>query len=280
MTSSGFDSFTRAVELWISQDPDSKTRSQLETLLAQHLSQRPEATTQLQNLFGGRLAFGTAGIRGTVRPGPYGMNRVVVSQTTAGLAEFLLGLRETMKAGLAKVVVGCDARTNSVVFANDTLEVLSGYGIEAIALPIQLPTPVLAFAVRHMQADAGVMVTASHNPRKDNGYKVYLGGANAGSQIISPADREIEELIKRIVAEKSFHEIPRSTTHIVSAPSWLVDSYLKRTMSELSPLKSQSTLSVVYTAMHGVGGETFLAAMAKAGFPEPHIVDRNFEPAH
>ena len=278
MTNLGFDSLTRAVEFWISQDPDSKNLSQLETLLIQHLSRKPEATSQLQNLFGSRLAFGTAGIRGPVRPGPNGMNRVLVSQTTAGLSQFLLRSREPMQAGLAKVVVGCDARNNSDVFANDALEVLSGYGIEAIALPIQLPTPVLAFAVRHLEADAGVMVTASHNPREDNGYKVYLGGANAGSQIISPADREIEELIKTIAAEKSFREIPRSTTHIVSAPSEVVRSYLERTVPKLSPSKSQSTLNVVYTAMHGVGGGTFLAAMAKSGFPRPHVVEQQFHP--
>jgi phosphomannomutase len=266
------------VQSWISQDPDPQTSLELGTLLQEHTSGDTQATGRLQGLFSGRLAFGTAGIRGPVGPGPQGMNRVVVSQTTAGLAQFLLQSRKPIKGDVFTVVVGCDARTNSDVFWNDTLEVLSGYGIHAIGLPIQLPTPVLAFAVRHLDADAGVMVTASHNPPQDNGYKVYLGGVDAGSQIIPPVDREIEALITTIATETTFHEIPRSRTHIVSAPDDIVDSYVADTVAAIAPTVPTSPLSVVYTPLHGVGAETFLEAVSAAGFSAPHVVAEQQKP--
>ena len=182
--SSANDDLSKQVESWITQDPDMKTRDQLIELLTAHQSGESESSAELSNLFSGRLAFGTAGIRGPIRPGPSGMNRVVIGQTTAGLARYLLQNRDPSASHRLLVVVGCDARTNSDVFASDTASILSGHGIDVIQLPDALPTPVLAFAVRHFGADAGVMVTASHNPPEDNGYKVYLGGVDEGSQII------------------------------------------------------------------------------------------------
>jgi phosphomannomutase len=278
MTDLDHSELTTTVESWISQDPDPHTRSELETLLQAHTYGDAQATGRLKGLFSDRLAFGTAGIRGPVGPGPQGMNRVVVSQTTAGLAQFLLQSRKPVQGSVFTVVVGCDARTNSDVFWNDTLEVLSGCGIQAIALPTQLPTPVLAFAVRHLDADAGVMVTASHNPPQDNGYKVYFGGTDAGSQIIPPVDREIESLITTVAGEKTFHQIPRSREHIVSAPEDIVDSYVAGTVAALNQTSPTSALNVVYTPLHGVGAGTFLEAVKAAGFSSPHVVAEQEKP--
>lgn len=278
MTTSGvFDGETR-VQAWIDQDPDPETRSELDALLAKHRSGEKEASDRLDGMFSGRLSFGTAGLRGPIGPGPTAMNRVVVSQTTAGLAEFLLASRKPVNSERFRVVVGCDARTNSEVFTNDTAAVLSGYGIEAIALPIELPTPVLAFAVRHLAADAGVMVTASHNPPQDNGYKVYLGGSDEGSQIISPTDRDIEARIIAIGTNKTIADIPRSTTLIVDAPGDLVDSYVSHTLQSVGPEVPTTSLSVVYTPLHGVGSETFHKVISAAGFPAVHVVPEQEHP--
>lgn len=263
---------------WISQDPDLHNRLKLETMLQAHTSGDVQATERLQDLFSGRLTFGTAGIRGPEGPGPRGMNRVVVGQTTAGLAKFLLQSRKPVKGNVFTVVVGCDARTRSDIFWNDTLEVLSGYGIQAMTLPTQLPTPVLAFAVRHLNADAGVMITASHNPPQDNGYKVFLGGADAGSQIVPPVDREIETQIITIAREKTLPQIPRSTTHIVRAPEDIVDCYVADTVAAVAPTLPASPLIVVYTPLHGVGAETFLEAVKAAGFSAPHVVAEQEKP--
>jgi phosphomannomutase len=156
--------------------------------------------------------------------------------------------------------------------------VLSGYDIEAIALPIHLPTPVLAFAVRHLNADAGVMVTASHNPPRDNGYKVYLGGEDDGSQIVPPVDRDIEALVTAIARDKPFAEIPRSTARIVEARAEIIDSYITHSVAEVSPAVAQSGLSVVYTPLHGVGAETFLKAVSAAGFAPPQVVAEQEKP--
>lgn len=278
MTDLDHNELATTVGSWISQDPDLHNRLKLETMLQAHTSGDVQATERLQDLFSGRLTFGTAGIRGPEGPGPRGMNRVVVSQTTAGLAKFLLQSRKPVKGNVFTVVVGCDARTRSDIFWNDTLEVLSGYGIQAMTLPTQLPTPVLAFAVRHLNADAGVMITASHNPPQDNGYKVFLGGADAGSQIVPPVDREIETQIITIAREKTLPQIPRSTTHIVRAPEDIVDCYVADTVAAVAPTLPASPLIVVYTPLHGVGAETFLEAVKAAGFSAPHVVAEQEKP--
>lgn len=267
-----------AVDRWIEDDPDPETRDSLARLRVAADSGDQDAISELTLMFSGRLNFGTAGIRGTVGPGPRGMNRVVVSQTTAGLARYLLGNRTPISPRGYRVVVGCDARTKSDVFMKDTLEVLSGYDIEAIALPERLPTPVLAFAIRALDADAAVMVTASHNPPRDNGYKVYLGGPDAGSQIVPPDDTLIEAAILDIV-QKPFAEIPRSRTHITPAPRDLVEAYIRQTIDAVGPTPPGSTsLSVVYTPLHGVGAETLLHTLRAAGFPEPHVVEQQRTP--
>ena len=252
---------------WSAQDPDSHTQAELNALIERCTSGDGDAVGELEQLFSGRLAFGTAGIRGPLQPGPRGMNRVVVGQTTAGLAQHLLATISPAPGKRLRVVVGCDARTNSDVFAMDTAAIFAGHGMEAILLPVELPTPVLAFAVRALTADAGVMITASHNPPEDNGYKVYLGGADEGSQIIPPVDRAIEDRIVDVAATLDWHEILRDPSAVQEAPLSLVADYVEATTSSVSPVRPQRVaLPIVYTAMHGVGAGTFRETLHHAGF--------------
>ena len=278
MTSSAEELTTR-VSRWIDQDPDSTTQGELSDLLADHQSGKQAVTEKLEAMFSERLAFGTAGIRGPIRPGPSGMNRVVIGQTTAGLARFLLESKTGTPSTRLRVVVGCDARTNSDVFASDTATILSGHGIDVVQLPNALPTPVLAFAVRHLNADAGVMVTASHNPPEDNGYKVYLGGIDEGSQIIPPVDAEIEAHIHDVAQHVEWQEIPKSQELVTQAPAHLVDDYLSSTIKSVDPSgKVHTELSVVYTPLHGVGEGTFLSAVHSARMPAVHVVASQAKP--
>ena len=268
-----------AATQWHDQDPDAQTQAELGALLESQAAGNLEAAATLSELFGGRLAFGTAGIRGPLQPGPRGMNRVVIGQTTAGLAQYLLEHRSTESGKTLRVVVGCDARTNSDIFAADTAAIMAGYGLEAIALPEKLPTPVLAFAVRYLNADAGVMVTASHNPPQDNGYKVYLGGADEGSQIIPPVDSDIEKLIAGVAHSISWADIPRSPEAVIPAPEDIVAQYVAATVASVAPEAPQDPpLSVVYTAMHGVGAGTFFETVEAAGLPSVHPVTEQTEP--
>ena len=273
------DELGEQVTSWIAQDPDTKTRNQLIEFLTAHQSGESDSSAQLSNLFSGRLAFGTAGIRGPIRPGPSGMNRVVIGQTTTGLARYLLENRDTSASRRLLVVVGCDARTNSDVFASDTASILSGHGIDVVQLPNALPTPVLAFAVRHLGADAGVMVTASHNPPEDNGYKVYLGGADKGSQIIPPVDAKIESHILEVAGALPWSEIPNSRDNVTSTPESLVADYIAHTVASvgLSGIV-QEGLQAVYTPLHGVGAGTFLATVEAAEIPAPHVVAAQAKP--
>src|SRR6476469_8642884 len=179
---------------WAADDPDPATRAELDDLVG-----RGE-TAELEDRFAGDLEFGTAGLRGALGAGPNRMNRVVVLRAAAGLAAYLVA----HGAGASdSVVIGYDARHDSDVFARDTAEVMTGAGLKALVLPRPLPTPLLAFAIRDLGCVAGVMVTASHNPPQDNGYKVYLGD---GSQIVPPADAGIAE---RIAAVGAVADIPR-----------------------------------------------------------------------
>ena len=156
---------------WLAQDPDVQTREELQELIARVEAGDAAASADLADRFAGRLVFGTAGLRGELGAGSNRMNRVLVAHAAAGLAAFV----QERAAGSGRtptVVVGYDGRRNSDVFARDSAELFAGAGLRAILLPRLLPTPVLAFAVRELGADAGVMVTASHNPPNDNGYKV------------------------------------------------------------------------------------------------------------
>jgi len=252
------------VNAWIEDDPDPKTAAELTRLV----SLEDELT--LRKYFSGFLQFGTAGLRGPLGPGPSCMNQAVVGRTAAGLVQYM------KKRALTSVVIGRDARHGSDVFEKISAEIFSGAGIAVHVLPRPLPTPVLAFAVNELGADVGIMVTASHNPGSDNGYKVYLGGnvdgvTYRGSQIISPADLEISAEIKKISSLKS----------VKRAQSWdvlneeIVEKYVERT-NILAPRPGD--LKIVYTAMHGVGTKTLQRVFHRAGFPSLILVQAQSQP--
>ncbi|MFC0682025.1 phospho-sugar mutase [Lysobacter korlensis] len=268
-TVSPADSLLADARAWLEQDPDDATRAELSVLLAEVAAGDPDAVSELAARFGSRLTFGTAGLRGELGAGPNRMNRVLVAQAAAGLAAFL-----TSREAEPSILIGYDARTNSDVFARDTAELMAGAGVRAVLLPRALPTPVLAFGVRHLGASAGVMVTASHNPPRDNGYKVYLGGVDDGAQIVSPTDAEIQSEILR-VAGGDTRDLPRSDGYEVAGDE-VVDEYIRRTAA-LSPAPTVP-LTVVYTALHGVGWQTARRVFTAAGFGEPIVVAQQIEP--
>jgi phosphomannomutase len=265
-----------AARSWVAQDPDIETRAELEGLIEQVEQGDAAASAELADRFAGRLAFGTAGLRGELGAGSNRMNRVLVAQAAAGLAAFVLE-RTADEARTPTVVIGYDGRRNSDVFARDSAELFAGAGLRAILLPRLLPTPVLAFAVRHLDADAGVMVTASHNPPNDNGYKVYLGGPDDGAQIVSPADAEIAAHIQRIADAGDVGALPRSLGFEV-APESVVDAYVAATASVAPAPAGAEGLIWVYTAMHGVGWETLSRIIDAAGYPEPIPVGAQLDP--
>lgn len=254
------DIVTRA-RAWLDEDPDSDTRAELAALIdAGDLD-------ALAERFSGTLQFGTAGLRGELGAGPMRMNRAVVIRAAAGLAAYL----KARGQGEGLVVIGYDARYKSTDFALDTAAVMTGAGLRAAVLPRPLPTPVLAFAVRHLGAVAGVEVTASHNPPRDNGYKVYLGD---GSQIVPPADGDIAAEIDAVGPLAS---VPRPGDGWQTLGDDILTAYLERTDAALTA-GTPRTARVVHTALHGVGTETFTAAFARAGFPPPVLVAEQAEP--
>ncbi|MFG2964099.1 phospho-sugar mutase [Streptomyces sp. NPDC048288] len=255
------DDLIARARTWLAEDPDPDTRDELAKLID------AADLTELSARFSGTLQFGTAGLRGELGAGPMRMNRAVVIRAAAGLAAYL----KTRGQGTGLVVIGYDARHKSADFARDTAAVMTGAGLRAAVLPRPLPTPVLAFAIRHLGAVAGVEVTASHNPPRDNGYKVYLGD---GSQIVPPADAEIAAEIEAIA---TLHDIPRPDTGWETLDDAVLEAYLARTDAVLSP-GSPRTARTVYTAMHGVGKDTLLAAFARAGFPAPALVAEQADP--
>jgi phosphomannomutase len=268
------NAFVAAGRAWLAQDPDATTREELTELLSRVEQGDAEAAADLEDRFSTRLAFGTAGLRGTLGAGPNRMNRVLVAQAAAGFAAYLA---ERAGDATPTVVVGYDGRRNSDVFARDSVEIFAGAGLRAILLPRMLPTPVLAFAVRHLGADAGVMVTASHNPPDDNGYKVYLGGADDGAQIVSPADAEIAAHIQRVADDGDVTILPRSVGY-ENAPESLVEAYIAATAAVAPAPAGAEGLRWVYTAMHGVGWETVSRVLAEAGYPEPVVVEAQIHP--
>ncbi|MEV6974339.1 phospho-sugar mutase [Kitasatospora sp. NPDC093806] len=256
---------------WLAEDPDPQTRAELAALLADAEAPEAEAKAklawaQLAERFADRLQFGTAGLRGELGAGPMRMNRAVVIRAAAGLVSYV------KQQGLGDlVVIGYDARHKSYDFARDTAAVVVGAGLRAALFPRPLPTPVLAYAVRHLGAAAGVTVTASHNPPQDNGYKVYLGD---GSQIVPPADAGIAAEIDAI---GSLTEVPLAADGWETVDESVVEAYLDRAASIVDPHTARD-LDIVYTPMHGVGRDTFLAALRRAGFPAPTVVAEQAEP--
>lgn len=254
------DLITRA-RAWLAEDPDQETADELAGLL------QAGDTAELADRFSGTLQFGTAGLRGEIGAGPMRMNRSVVIRAAAGLAAYLKA--QGHAGGL--VVIGYDARYKSADFARDTAAVMTGAGLRAAVLPRPLPTPVLAYAIRHLGAVAGVEVTASHNPPRDNGYKVYLGD---GSQIVSPADTQIAAEIARVTTLAS---VPRPESGWEQLGDEVLEAYLARTDAVLSPGSARG-VRTVYTAMHGVGKDVVMAAFARHGFAEPVLVAEQAEP--
>ncbi|MGW7007635.1 phospho-sugar mutase [Streptomyces sp. NPDC054933] len=259
----GMDTLTRA-RAWLAEDPDPETRAELAALID---AGTPEAEAEITERFSGTLQFGTAGLRGELGAGPMRMNRAVVIRAAAGLTAYLKA--QGHAEGL--VVIGYDARHKSYDFARDTAAVVTGAGLRAALLPGPLPTPVLAFAIRELGAAAGVMVTASHNPPRDNGYKVYLGD---GSQIVPPADAGIAAEIAAIGA---LAEVPLADGGWRTLDEAIVEAYLDRAATVVTP-GGPRDVSVVYTPMHGVGRDVLTGAFARAGFPAPSVVPEQAEP--
>lgn len=261
------DAVIDRARVWLSEDPDEGMRAELTALIAAAEGGDLPTQEELADAFAGTLQFGTAGLRGPVGPGPNRMNQVVVARAAAGLAEYL------REHGGGSVVIGHDARHGSALFARVSAEILSGAGLDVLVLPPQLPTPTLAFAVRHLGCAAGVMVTASHNPQRDNGYKVYLAD---GIQIVPPADAEIAEHIARVTLRGPVDSLPRGSTWTALGDD-IQQAYIARAAS-LIEAPPPSGMRVAYTPVHGVGGATFLACMEAAGFAAPLVVASQFQP--
>ena len=251
-----------AATRWIADDPDPTTRDELTRVLAGAMAGTPGAADDLADRMAGPLRFGTAGLRGPVRAGPSGMNVAVVRRATAGLAAWL-----ARNGNRGTVVVGRDARRGSAEFAAAAAEVFAGAGFTVHVLPAPLPTPVLAFAVRHLGAVAGVQITASHNPPADNGYKVYLAD---GAQLAPPSDAEIEAAITAAPPARSVPTAARAVTTDVT------DAYLER-VGRL-PRGTARDLRIALTPMHGVGGATAVHALRAAGFTDVHVVQAQAAP--
>lgn len=305
-------------QAWITDDPDEVTRAELTAIIDAHRSGDAAASADLTDRFRGPLEFGTAGLRGAIGAGPNRMNRAVVIQAAAGLSRYLTdALAELGIHGPARVAIGYDARHGSRQFAIDTAAVVVAAGHQALLLPRPLPTPVLAYATSTLNADAGVMVTASHNPPADNGYKVYLGGRvvtdeGQGAQIVPPYDTEIAA---RIAAVGSAAAVPRaesgwivlgevpvdedvvaadareaaSDAHLGESPlgdpneTDIVDEYVTAASAvagdpTTADAGARGDVRIVLTPLHGVGGETVEAVLRAAGFTELHTVPEQAEP--
>ena len=245
---------------WIAHDPDEATAAELSSLYDEAKAANPDAIAELESRFAGPLEFGTAGLRGVVAAGQSRMNRATVIRATAGLVAHL----KNIVGDDFTVVIGCDARHGSADFHRDAAAVVAAAGGKALALPQQLPTPVTAFAVRHLNADAGIMVTASHNPPKDNGYKVYLGGRAA----------------EAIAAAPPADEVPRDFDAVEQVGPELLDAYVKRAaaLATTSSSEEKQAAKIVLTPMHGVGGETIVRTLNAAGFSNVRVVEKQFAP--
>ncbi|MFE7630147.1 phospho-sugar mutase [Kocuria sp. NPDC057446] len=278
---------------WAAADPDPDTRAELEALIEAAAAGDAAARAELADRFSGTLQFGTAGLRAALGAGPMRMNRVVVLRAAAGLAAHVLatavpadGPADTADgtARRPRAVVGYDARRNSEVFARDTAAVFTAAGIETLLLPAPLPTPVLAWAVRAHEAEVGVMVTASHNPPADNGYKVYLGGRAVepearGCQIVAPHDRLIAG---RIAAVGPVEDIPRAQDGWTVLSAGVEQDYLEAVLPAVVPgltaARAERPLRIILTPLHGVGGRTTTEALRRAGLADVHVVPEQAEP--
>ena len=249
---------------WLEAEPDEDIRVELQQLI-------DGSNEELEERFSGRLLFGTAGLRAQVGAGPMRMNRLVVQQAAAGLVDYLL--RTVEGAAEAGILIGFDARRKSDVFALDTARVAAARGMKALLLPSVFPTPVLAWNISRLGVAAGVMVTASHNPPQDNGYKVYLG---SGAQIVPPHDELISDAIESFDATSI--ELASEVSPLIQIlGDECIDEYIKW-LPSVRLCRDVPRIKVAYTAMHGVGGDTALRAFASAGFDQPVVVAAQQEP--
>ena len=259
-----------SVTNWIEQDPDEVTRAELTSLLTKAESDLT-ALAELENAFSAPLEFGTAGLRGKLGGGPNRMNRVVVQQAAAGLANYLLANGHKGES----IVIGFDARFNSEIFAKDSADIFSAAGFEVFLFDHVVPTPVLAFAIRDLKTCAGIMVTASHNPPQDNGYKVYLGD---GRQIVPPADKDISACIREITDVR----LVKKTSHAKDVDATVEERYIATLASVIhsGPTTAQQRSDVisVYTAMHGVGWNSVHEAAVNCDFKVPYAVIEQRDP--
>ncbi|MDR1825141.1 MAG: phospho-sugar mutase [Bifidobacteriaceae bacterium] len=271
------------VREWIDHDPDPSTVQQLTDQLAAAKAGDQVALRDLAEAFAGPLEFGTAGLRGRMGGGPGRMNRAVVIRAAAGLITYLrryLAMAGALdEASPPKVVIGYDGRHGSAEFAEDTAAVVVAAGGRALLMETHCPTPLLAYAVRYLTADAGVMVTASHNPAQDNGYKVYLGGRlvepeGNGVQIVPPADVDIAAAI---AAAPPADQVPRARGWEIIGPD-LATEYLREAVAGLPTVTGAKDLRIVHTAMHGVGARLALPALEQAGFTDVHAVPEQRDP--
>ncbi len=252
---------------WAAQDPDPETKAELLQLIDTGDS------AALADRMNSRLDFGTAGLRGELGAGPNRMNRVLVAQAAAGIRDYVL---EHFSED-PSVVIGFDGRINSAVFARDSAQILAAAGIRTILFDGVVPTPVLAFAGKHLATSAAIMVTASHNPPRDNGYKVYLGGTNGGSQIISPTDKEIAAKIRKVAESQTFESIPKSDDFQIVGDE-LRQAYVGETASLTGEILDGESLKIVYTAMHGVGWHVVEKLFEAVGLARPITVDAQLLP--
>ncbi|WP_454698003.1 phospho-sugar mutase [Arthrobacter humicola] len=284
MTSSDaeFPQLLSAARDWAAQDPDPATAAALTELVQLSSDGVPAARQELEDSFSGTLQFGTAGLRAELGPGPNRMNRVVVRRAAAGFAAFLTAAVADASPGTRpRAVVGYDARYNSDIFAEETAAVFTAAGIETFLMPQALPTPLLAYAVRALDCDGGVMVTASHNPPQDNGYKVYLGRhaveeSGRGAQIVAPYDALIAAEIDRVGTLDSITLAPAGWT--VLDPSITADYEAAVAALALPAQFPARDLKIVLTPMHGVGGETAVAVLQAAGFGDVTLVSEQALP--
>ncbi|WP_298253398.1 phospho-sugar mutase [uncultured Arthrobacter sp.] len=279
MTTPDLHALLATADAWAEHDPDPHTAAELRALLAEVRSggsggsEGPEQ--ELRDRFSGPLVFGTAGLRAALGAGPNRMNRVVVRRAAAGVAAHAQDL--AAGAYVPRAVVGFDARHNSRIFAEETAAILTAAGIDTFLLPRELPTPVLAYAIRALECEVGIMVTASHNPPQDNGYKVYLGGRAVeedarGVQIVAPHDGAIAA---HIAAVDTVDLAPDGWTVL---PGSLEDDYVASVAALADPASTARDLRIVLTPLHGVGGRTALSVLAAAGFDDVTVVQAQAEP--
>jgi phosphomannomutase len=269
------DELVAIARAWRDEDPDPETRAEVDRLLAGVAPAGAFELAGLRDRFGARLEFGTAGLRGELGAGPNRMNRAVVIRTTAGLAAYLADQGHRGEP----VIVGFDARHRSSDFAADAAAVFAAAGHPVRLVDRPMPTPVVAFGVRHLGCCAGVQITASHNPPRDNGYKVYLGD---GAQIAPPADHQISQRIEAVGVLSSVPRAPTGDPRVVLVGKDLIDAYVDGVVAQAGPPRDLASpdqdLRVVYTPLHGVGRDVLLEVFARAGFPPPDVVPAQADP--